>query len=231
MKQKILFILTVVLMVAMFSDLTAQRRGWGNRGNQGNNGYMAESYINSLPKEEISEIEKEALLKMREEEKLAHDVYRVLYERWGHRIFDNISHAEQRHMDTVKILLTKYGIADPVIDDNIGVFTNPELLKLYNQLIEKGNRSLSDALYVGATIEDVDIFDIQNYQLKVDNMDILFVFGNLKKGSENHMRAFVRQLKSYNMEYKAQFITPEELEAILSAETGNGRGRGWGRGR
>lgn len=220
MKQKILITLTMVLIAA---NLFSYRNG---RGNNGNNGYMAETYINTLPFEEISEIEKEALLKMREEEKMARDVYRFLYDRWGLRIFDNISQAEQTHMNAVKILLTKYSIADPVTDDSAGKFTDPELLKLYEQLIVKGNISLTEALFVGATIEDVDIFDIQNYQLKVDNMDILFVFGNLKKGSENHMRAFTRQLGRYNLKYKAQYITQEELEAILSSDSGSGRGNG-----
>ncbi|MEN8154813.1 MAG: DUF2202 domain-containing protein [Acidobacteriota bacterium] len=222
MKHNILLAVTMVLVA---SNLFCYRNGSGDNNN---NGYMAETYINTLPFEEISEVEKEGLLRIREEEKLARDVYRVLYDRWGLRIFDNISRSEQKHMDAVKTLLIKYGMADPVTDDTTGNFTDPELLKLYEQLIAKGNLSITDALYVGATIEDVDIFDIQNYQLQADNMDILFVFGNLKKGSENHIRAFTGQLSSYNIEYKAQFITQEELEAILSSDSGNGRGRGRG---
>ena len=229
MKQKYLFAITMVLMVTLAGSLYSKKN---NRGVRTEKGYMEEAFVNILPYEEISDIEKEALLKMREEEKLARDVYSVMYERWGLRVFDNISQAEQKHTDSIKLLLAKYNIADPVTDDTIGVFVDPELLDLYNQLIAKGSLSLIDALYVGATIEDVDIFDLQNYSLLVDNMDILFVFGNLKKGSENHMRAFVRLLNNYQVDYKAQYITQEELEAILSAGNENGRnGRGGGNGR
>ena len=44
------------------------------------------------------------LMYMREEEKLARDVYATLYEKWGTRIFNNIRVSEQRHMDAVKAL-------------------------------------------------------------------------------------------------------------------------------
>lgn len=231
MKQIFFITMIILLVVTTATNLFAYRNGWGyggNRNNNENNGYSSDAYINSLPVEEISEVEREALLKMREEEKLARDVYKVLYDKWGIRVFTNIQNAEQRHMDTVKILLTKYGIDDPVLDDTTGVFNNAELLKLYNQLIEKGNLSITDALTVGATIEDVDIFDLRQYKLKVDNMDILFVFSNLEKGSENHMRAFYSQLINYGVVYVAQFISQEELDAIISAVDESGRG---GRGR
>ena len=56
-------------------------------------------------------------------------------------------------------------------------------------------------------------------------MDILFIFGNLRKGSDNHMRAFYRQLGNYNIVYVAQYITQEELDAILAVENENGGGR------
>ncbi|MCK4890280.1 MAG: DUF2202 domain-containing protein [Candidatus Aminicenantes bacterium] len=185
-----------------------------------------EQYIGSFPYEEISDDEKTSLLHMREEEKLARDVYNYLYERWGMRIFDNISLAEQMHMDAIATILQKYDIPDPVLsDDDRGTFSDEGLKELYTTLITKGNNSITDALLVGATIEDLDIFDLQNALLKVDNMDILFVFGNLKKGSENHIRAFSSQLMGFNIIYTAQYISQDELDIILSSST-NGRGRG-----
>ncbi len=201
------------------------RYGYGSGGNSGYFYNMA-PYINSLPYQEISEAEKQALLHMREEEKLARDVYRTLYERWELRVFSNIAASEQRHMDAVKILLLKYNIEDPVKDDSVGVFSNPEMTKLYEELVAKGLQSPADALMVGATIEDLDIYDLQKCLLKVDNTDIVFVFSNLKKGSENHIRAFTRILKNqYGITYKAQYITQEELDLILSSDS-NGPGYG-----
>jgi len=50
---------------------------------------------------QLSDEETEALLYMREEEKLARDVYLNAYERWKQPIFYNISLAEQNHMDAI----------------------------------------------------------------------------------------------------------------------------------
>ncbi|MEN8223255.1 MAG: DUF2202 domain-containing protein [Acidobacteriota bacterium] len=188
-------------------------------------GKTIDQYIESFPYEEISDIERSSLLHLREEEKLARDVYSYLYDIWGMRIFNNISSSEQKHMDAIEAILHKYNIPDPVISNDRGVFADEGLKELYTKLITLGERSLSDALFVGATIEDLDIFDLQNALLKIDNIDIIFVFSNLKKGSENHIRAFTSQLKRFNITYQAQYISQEELDIILSSN-GNGKGRG-----
>ena len=47
---------------------------------------------------------------MLEEEKLARDVYLTLGEAWGLNVFQNISRAEQTHMDAVASLLQRYGV-------------------------------------------------------------------------------------------------------------------------
>jgi hypothetical protein len=49
----------------------------------------------------LSKQEEEAILYMREEEKLARDVYDFLYARWSVNPFGNIRRSEQRHMDIV----------------------------------------------------------------------------------------------------------------------------------
>ena len=217
--------ISALVISVLIAGFIYGRYGYGSGGNNGYF-YNIEPYINSLPYQEISEAEKQALLHMREEEKLARDVYRTLYERWGLRVFSNIAASEQRHMDAVKILLLKYDIEDPVKDDSVGVFSNPEMTKLYEELVAKGLQSPADALMVGATIEDLDIYDLQKWLLKVDNTDIVFVFSNLKKGSENHIRAFNRILKNqYGITYKAQYITQKELDLILSSGS-NGPGYG-----
>ena len=86
---------------------------------------------------------------MREEEKVARDVYIVLYDQWQSRIFKNISLSEQTHMDAIKTLLDKYGIADPAAGKEVGEFTNPDLQAMYDELIDAGSVSLVDALEVG----------------------------------------------------------------------------------
>ncbi|MBO8161852.1 MAG: DUF2202 domain-containing protein [Thermosipho sp. (in: Bacteria)] len=171
--------------------------------------------VNALPYETLSASETESILQMREEEKLARDVYLTLYEIWGIRTFYNIAQSEQQHMDAVKALLDKYEIEDPVIDE-IGVFQNEDLQDLYFELIKLGKNSITDALIVGATIEDLDIYDLDEFLKITDNQDIEFVYNNLRDGSENHMRAFVSQLSRYGKTYSPVYISVEEFNEIIS---------------
>lgn len=80
---------------------------------------------------------KNSLILMREEEKLAHDVYVTLYEKWGMPIFDNISASELRHTDAVLNLLEVRGLSDPSAGLNRGEYSNPDFVTLYKQLVEK----------------------------------------------------------------------------------------------
>lgn len=143
----------------------------------------------------LSEDEIDGLIHMRIEEKLARDVYTVLGEKWNAKVFLNIKISELTHMDAVKMLLDKYIIADPLTQDEVGVFPDEHFQSLYNQLVEKGRVSLTEAFKVGVEIEELDIEDLE-YQLTsvVDNFDIVRVYTNLKKGSENHLAAFNRNL-------------------------------------
>jgi hypothetical protein len=189
-------------------------RGKGSAAGGGFNGGMT-ALISSLPHEELSEAEMKGLMHMREEEKLARDVYLTLYQEWDHQIFQNIALSEQRHMDAVKSLLDKYNLIDPVIDDTVGVFTEMEMQNLYYELVNKGRISLVQALHVGATIEDLDIFDLREFIQDADNVDIKTVYQNLMKGSRNHLRAFVSQLLAYDEVYVAAYLTQEEIDEIV----------------
>ena len=221
-------------------------RGMGGGGGKGGGNFGSQTRLSgiiaNLPYQELSEEERDGLIHMREEEKLARDVYITLYEKWSTGIFSNISRAEQRHMDALKILLDKYSVEDPITDSTIGVFTSIEMQGLYDSLIEKGGNSLADALYVGATIEDLDIKDLYDFLEQTDNSDIKTVYQNLAKGSRNHLRAFVSQLSANGVEYEAQYLPPVEVDEIVNSphergavdENGQriagGRGQGGGHG-
>ena len=138
--------------------------------------------------------ETEGLIYMREEEKLAHDVYVTLYEQWGLSIFNNISNSEDRHENKIETLLNNYQIEDPVGDNPIGVFVNPDLQQLYNNLIAQGSQSLTEALKVGVLIEETDIADLQERIAQTDNADIQQVYEQLLSGSNNHLSAFTSNL-------------------------------------
>ncbi len=133
------------------------------------------------------------LVFMKQEEKLARDVYRTLYARWGHPAFANISVSEQRHMDAVSALLLRYQISDPT-PTAPGVFTVPELQALYNSLVVEGSASLTDALEVGVLIEETDIADLQRVIAATREPPIRQVLTNLMNGSYNHLAAFTSAL-------------------------------------
>jgi hypothetical protein len=168
---------------------------------------------------------------MREEEKLAHDVYLTLGTKWNLPVFTNIAGSEQTHTDAVKALLVHYGITDPVTGASIGVFTNPALQKLYSDIVATGEKSLVSALSVGVTIEDLDIHDLEKRIVQTNTADIKAVYENLMKGSRNHMRSFYGQLTSRGGSYQVQYITATEFAEIVgSAKETGGNGSGMGRG-
>lgn len=168
----------------------------------------------------LSEAEIEALSFMREEEKLARDVYISLYDAWQIRVFQNISRAEQQHMDQVKFLMDGYGLSDPV-QEPVGVFTNSDIKNLYDSLVKRGKTSQIEALRVGALVEEVDIKDLQQALAETNNPALETVYTNLMNGSYNHLKAFVRNIESLGDTYKAQHLLEYEVDYILNYSVTN----------
>ena len=149
----------------------------------------------------LTAAEKYWLTYMREEEKLARDVYLAMHAKWGAAIFANIAASEQRHMDAVKSLLDKYSLPDPASDDTPGVFTDT-FQALYNNLEAQGSVSLVEALKVGVFIEETDIADLNEGLASAKHKDIKTVYSNLLQGSLNHLKAFVSELASNGVTYE-----------------------------
>ena len=137
--------------------------------------------------------ESSSILFMKQEEKVARDVYQVLYAKWGHVTFGKIAVAEQRHMDAVDNLIARYRLTDPT-PASAGKFTYPELQALYDELVAVGSKSLEDALAVGVLIEQTDIADLQEALKTTREKPIRNVFSNLMDGSYNHLAAFTAAL-------------------------------------
>lgn len=140
-----------------------------------------------------SESETEQILFLKEEEKLARDVYMTLGTKWDLRVFQNIARSEQVHMDQVDTLLAAYGLTDPAFNE-IGRFQNPLLQHLYDRLTSEGSISLRTALGVGEFIEIIDIKDLEVLIASTDAPLIIGVAERLLAGSINHLAAFNRQL-------------------------------------
>jgi hypothetical protein len=171
----------------------------------------------------LSEAEENGLLLMREEEKLARDVYTVLADKWQLNIFSNIAQSEQTHMNVMGGLLETYSITDPVVDDTVGVFTNPELQALYLSLVSEGSVSRDSALKVGAQIEDLDIYDLERLLSETNKPDIISAYQNLQKGSRNHLRAFIRQIERNGGSYTPSYISVSDYQNIINAQQERGR--------
>lgn len=214
-KNTLKHVAVAISFAVLLSPIAAISGNGKKQSSPAGQGMILAETLASLPYEELSLAEINGLILMREEEKLARDVYQYLYKERGMVIFQNISTSEQRHMDAVKILLDKYGLADPAANNAQGIFTSQELQDLYDALIVIGSESQVAALEVGATIEDLDIYDLLELLNETDNEDIKTAYQNLLKGSRNHLRSFIYQLSLNGVEYDAQYLSDEEVESII----------------
>lgn len=173
---------------------------------------LNQNALNSLTEQEKSDI-----LFLREEEKLARDTYIYAYEKYGLPIFNHISQSENRHMNRVGVLIEQFGLEEPIKSDT-GSFKNVDLQAHYHTFINRIDLSLTDALLVGATIEDLDIYDIEKDELHTQNETIKSVYQLLKCGSRNHMRAFSFHLSQQGVTYEPQFISNSQYKEILQSD-------------
>ena len=190
----------------------------------GPGGRQANQEVTEVSSYDLSATEIEYLTFMREEEKLARDVYLTLFDRWGVLIFANIATSEQSHTDAVANMLDYYKLSDPVVDDTVGIFVNQELAELYDFLVSEnndidvdGNVDVMDALYIGALIEEVDMEDIQHAIDAADHEEIIELYNRLMCGSRNHLRAYVGQIEVRGDVYESQVLTQEEVDAIVDS--------------
>ena len=167
----------------------------------------------------LTEEEIEGILEMREEEKLARDVYLAFYEIHQHSVFNNISKSEDAHTRAVLHLIDGFGLNDPALE-NEGEFTSELFSTLYTELTEKGSSSLVEALKIGAFIEEYDIADLEGLLEETENETIIRVYTNLLNGSKNHIRAFTAALSRLGESYTPTIISQEAYETILN-EPGN----------
>lgn len=152
---------------------------------------------------------------MIQEEKMARDVYTAFADKYQTRIFSNIAKSEQQHMDAIASLLKQEGKSNPVEGLKPGEFKNPDVQKLYKNLVGAGNKSLLDALKAGATIEDKDISDLDTMIKAGADGQVLTTLTALRSASGNHMRAFYRQIKSRGGDYEPKYLTETEFRKIV----------------
>lgn len=173
----------------------------------------------------LSNEEKQGIQLMREEEKLAHDVYAFLSDKWELPIFSNISQAETLHFNAVGFLIESFELED-MAQKEAGQFENMDLQNLYDSLTAKGSESLIAALEVGAFIEELDIHDLQQLVNSTTNEILQNTYQNLLRASGNHLRAFTSQLAIRNNNYSPVVLTKTAYQTILETSPQMGRGNG-----
>jgi hypothetical protein len=72
-------------------------------------------------------------------------------------------------------------------------------------------------LYAGATIEEIEMIDIQHAIDITTHRDLLRAYQNLLEGSKNHLRAFVRALAAQGITCVPQYISQELYDAIIGS--------------
>ncbi len=209
MKARILAVLAATLLAGFSVPTTAAGHGAPAGGNGPFRTVGAVVSVAPLTAEEVDD-----LLWMREEEKMARDVYLALYDRWQDRIFNNIARSEQRHFDAIGVKIAYFNLADPALP-GIGLFANAELQLLHDSLLSTGGQSFVQALTAGARIEDRDITDLLAAIEATSNPALRSTYGNLLEGSKNHLRAFVGRLRVLGEDYTPQYIDRVLFDAIV----------------
>jgi len=215
MLNKLIFMTFTVVSMA-FAGLNSSFAGPAFGGGCGGKGICGDD-LAPLSQEEI-----DGLTYMREEEKLARDIYRTMADEWGLIVFTHIARSENKHMQAVKHLLDKYEVDDPVQNAEETAttgddFTNDNLGDLFDAFKERGLVSVMDALQVGGEIEETDLRDLL-YQIdQSENNDIIRTYEHLLCGAFIHLRAYVKQIEIRGENYEPLYLTLEELSTIVDS--------------
>jgi hypothetical protein len=181
-------------------------------------GCQKEEIVNpTATSSELTYAEAQDLNFLIQEEKLARDVYIYAFDLYGDNIFSSISSSEQTHMNAVEALLDQYDQPNPLLTLGVGEFSNATLQQLYYDLTAMVDNSLIDAYTVGATIEDLDIHDIEEQYHNTSKLDLMSTYDVLTCGSRNHLRSFYGKLQDNGASYTPQFISQEAFDAIVNS--------------
>ncbi|RAJ14055.1 DUF2202 domain-containing protein [Arenibacter echinorum] len=173
-----------------------------------------DSSVADLENTNLTSEDNAALLYMLEEEKLARDTYTYLEDLWNINQFSNIKKSEQSHMNAVIGLLDQYDISYTLMP--YGEFNDPVIQDLYDGFINHGSVSSTNALEVGANIEDLDIVDLAIYIDATANSAMIQIFESLQCGSRNHLRSFVNAIELSGNTYEPQYLTQEDYTLIIN---------------
>lgn len=170
---------------------------------------------------QLTDAEINSIMSLREEEKVAYDVYTFMFEKYESKVFKNIAENEKDHMDKIKELIIQFNLNDPLsgISDQKGVFNNKKMQALYDEMIMAGNYGLLDALRAAARFEETDIIDLRNDLSAASDQTVVNTYINLESSSQDHLRALVKVIKEEGISYKPSYLSKEDFDKIMSVKT------------
>lgn len=165
----------------------------------------------NLSNEVLSNEQKYALAYMWHEEKLARDIYLELYKvQPAKQLYNIATKSEVVHINLVEQLISSYDINITNLKDykinyskeelssmEVGKFVIADIQNLYDELKDRGSKSIQSALEVGCLVEVTDVNDLNKYiEITKDKAEIVEVFEKLRTDSYHHYWAFDTGLKN-----------------------------------
>ncbi|MBS1551640.1 MAG: DUF2202 domain-containing protein [Bacteroidetes bacterium] len=174
--------------------------------------------VSSVSYPQFTNQEKAGLLFTLQEEKAAFDFYTEMFNKYNQKVFENILSAEKVHQEHVLALLTDLNIDPEGYNHAAGEFSNKEIKDLYDLLMKTGAFSFTDALLASARYEEKDISDLRNLYSKAENEKIKALFACLDNASQNHLRAFVKNLKKEGIDFSPSILSADEFKLIIEGK-------------
>lgn len=166
-------------------------KGQGARGHGNGQGMQGQhQQPTDLASGTLTDQQKATLATMAQDEKAAHDLYQAFADKYDLQVFDRIAASENRHLESVRALLDRYGLTDPTKDTATGKFTDQQIQAAYDRLLAQGSADQAAALAAGQEFEKIDIAGLKEASAGMTAPDVKQLYQNLLQASEHHLSAF-----------------------------------------
>jgi hypothetical protein len=169
----------------------------------------------------LSASERQTLLHLSEQEKLARDLYESLSETWRLDVFHTTSGSEDIHADALRTLLGRYKLFDPSQGLGRGEFSRVDLAERYGDLIARGRFSPVEALKAAASVEELEIEDMSRRLLDVQVPEIQSVLETVVSSDKHHLRSLVVALRKLGHAYQPTRLPRDQYDLILDEQAFN----------
>lgn len=173
----------------------------------------------------------EFLFAMREDEKMAKDLYTAFGAQYPTAVqFSRIATAEATHVAAIETMLTYYEVSFPALTP-AGVFADAEKQAQYDAFLAQGT-TIQGAFEVMALLEEENIAAYKAVEATATNANIKLILANMVRASSNHLKAAVRQLTILGITYTPTHLDQATFDEVISSAfaQGNMYGQQMGKG-